>query len=265
MSDLNLDLIRNVEPFLKLIREYHRHEVCGLDSIPKRGRALIVFNHSLATYDIALLIHAIYVNYGRLTRSLIDRLFYKVPYLSDFMESIGAIEATNENAADMLRQGNLVAVAPGGMREALRPSSQKYTLKWDKRLGFARLAIMTQSPVIIAVCPKADDLYKVYENPVTAWMYKKLKVPLFFARGLGPSPLPRPVKLTHYLSEPIKPPRQNPDPEKFIAQVERFHRKVIKRSEELMMEGTGQLLPDPNRFQNLSKSGKPEAEHQPIH
>lgn len=245
MSDSKIDneYIQKVTPLVKLLKEYHRHEVKGMENVPKKGRGLLVLNHSLATYDIALLMYSIYLEHHRLPRSLIDRLFYKVPYISEFMEAIGGIEASLENAKEMLTEGNLVAVAPGGMREALRPSTEKYTLLWEKRLGFARLSIVTQAPIILAICPKADDLYQVYKNPVTAWAYKKLKVPLFFARGLGPSPIPKPVKLVHFLSKPIKPPKQNPDPEKFVKQVERYHKKIMKISEELMMEGCGKLKP----------------------
>ena len=241
--DVNLDVIRKLEPVLRMLREYHRHDVQGLHHIPKRGRALIVINHSLATYDISLLIHAVYMHNGRILRALIDRLFYKIPYLAELMQAVGCIEGNKANAEELLGEGNLVAVAPGGMQEALRPSTEKYTLKWEHRQGFARLSIITQTPVILAFCPRADDLYRVYNNPVTSWVYEKLRVPVFFASGLGLTPIPRPVHLTHFLSEPIRPPRQNPDPEKFQKQVERFHKKIIQKSEELMMVGSGKLLP----------------------
>ncbi len=36
--------------FLRFLMKYHRYEVVGMDHIPKTGPALIVINHSLATY-----------------------------------------------------------------------------------------------------------------------------------------------------------------------------------------------------------------------
>ena len=50
-------------------------------------------------------------------------------------------------------------------------------------VGFARLAIETQTPIILAMCPKADDIYDVYSNSLTAWAYQKYRIPVFFARG----------------------------------------------------------------------------------
>ena len=97
-------------------------------------------------------------------------------------------------------------LSPGGMRESLRPSTQRYRISWEGRLGFARLAIRAQVPVILAACPAADDIYTVYENPLTELVYQRFKWPLPIAHGLGPTALPRPIKLTHYLSHPIAPP-----------------------------------------------------------
>jgi 1-acyl-sn-glycerol-3-phosphate acyltransferase len=233
---INHDIVDLVEPAISSLRLYHRHEVIGLENIPKRGKAIIAVNHSLATYDMALLIHAIFLHSGRIVRPLIDRLFFKFPYLGEFMNAVGCSAGNKKNAATLLKERQIILVAPGGMRESLRPHYEKYQFKWDKRKGFIQTAIEQQAPIILGACPSADDLYKVYPSKITKWMYQRLKLPVFFARGVGPTPIPRPIKLTHYLSEPIKPPRMSKDPEKRKAQIDRFHQKVIKRSEELMQE-----------------------------
>lgn len=230
------DVIKLLLPVLNSIRQYHRHEVVGMENIPDQGSALMVVNHSLATYDIGLLNAAVYEEKNRYMRSLADHLFYRVPYLSQVVEAIGAREGNRENAKDLLKQGEIVCVAPGGMREALRPSSQRYQLRWEKRRGFAQIAIETGSPIIIGVCPRADDLYQVYANPLTSWAYKKFKVPIFLARGVGLSPIPRPIKLVHFLSEPIYPPKMRPEPEAFKKQVIAFHRQLVKRAQLLIGE-----------------------------
>jgi len=223
-------------PLVKGLRRYHRHTVNGLNSIPKEGKVLLVVSHSLATYDIALLFHAIYKGRGRLSRALIDKLFYKIPYLAEFMEATGSAEGSSESAKRLLNSGEIVAVAPGGMNEALRPSSERYQIRWEKRKGFAKLAIETQTPVVLAVCPKADDMYEVYPNKLTKWAYSTFKVPLFIARGVGYTPIPRPVRLTHFLSEPIKPPVPKEDPIAFRRQVTRFHKKLELRAHELIAD-----------------------------
>ena len=101
----------------------------------------------------------------------------------------------------------MLGVAPGGMREALRPSNERYQLKWHKRKGFIKLAIQEQTPIVLAACPNADRIFKVYESFITSLMYRKFKVPVPLFKGYGLSYVPRPVKLTHYLSKPIAPPK----------------------------------------------------------
>lgn len=116
-------------------------------------------------------------------------------------------QASPQTAKQLLENEEIILVSPGGMREWRRSSREKYKIDWRGRYGFAKLAIETNTPIVLAACPKADDIYKVYDEPVTNFLTAKLKTPFAFFRGVGPTPLPRPVKLTHYLSPPIMPPK----------------------------------------------------------
>lgn len=232
--NMKQEYIDFIFPLLKTLRTYHQHEVIGMDHVPESGRVLMAVNHSLATYDIALLMCAIYEEKKRIARPLADRLFFKVPFLGDLTTEFGAVEGNQENAESLLENEQLVTVAPGGMREALRPSTERYQILWEKRTGFVKLALKTGSPIIVASCPKADDLYDVYASPFTKWAYQNFKIPLFLARGVGPTPIPRPVKLTHFLSQPIVPPKPSEDPTEFAEQVEQLHKKVVKRARMLI-------------------------------
>jgi len=225
-----------IYPFLKSLREYHQHEVVGMENVPEKGRILMAVNHSLATYDIALLGCAIYEEKGRIARPLADRLFFRLPVIGDITSQFGAVEGNQRNAESLLEHEELVTVAPGGMREALRPSSERYQILWEKRVGFVKLALKTQTPIIVASCPKADDLYDVYSSPFTKWAYRNFKIPLFFARGVGFSPIPRPIKLIHFLSQAIVPPKASEDPKEFAQQADQLHRKVMKRARLLIGE-----------------------------
>lgn len=226
---LNEELLRGLQIVAKVLRLYHRHEAVGLEHIPEKGAAVLALNHSLATYDICLLFDAIFEMRHRVCRPLVDRLFYKVPYLGDLVQSIGAREGNHDNAKCILKEGHILAVAPGGMREALRPSTEKYQIRWRRRKGFVRLAIENQVPLILATCPKADDLYDVYPSLLTSTIYKRFRVPLFFASGFGYSFLPKPVKLVHYLSEPIYPPSLPKSPDKLESAVEEMHEHVVRK------------------------------------
>ena len=223
-------------PLIGVLRAYHSHEVYGLDSIPNKGPAIIATNHSLATYDIMLLMAAVYLHNGRIPRSLIDRAFYVVPGLGILMERLGCIIGNPDNASTLLENGELLYLAPGGMKESLRPSTERYQVRWNRRKGFARLAIETQSPVILAACPHADDIFKVYDTSVTKWFYQQFRLPFFLARGVGPTMIPRPVKLEHFLSKPIYPPKMAEDPAAVKRQVYNFHKKLTQKMTEMIAQ-----------------------------
>ena len=228
MSDKNNHALKLL-PLTRGLRAYHRHEVVGMSEFPRAGGALVVANHSLATYDIMLLMAAIYRETGRIPRPLIDRAFFKFPLLGDIMEYMGSMEGSRESAQKLLLEDEIVTVAPGGMREALKPSNQRYQIHWAKRKGFAKMAIKTQKPIVLAACPKADDIYDVYENKITPWIYKNFKLPFFIARGVGPTPLPKPVKLVHFLSKPLAPPESEAD-------LEDFHQMLINEMKSLITQ-----------------------------
>ncbi|MFT6821959.1 MAG: 1-acyl-sn-glycerol-3-phosphate acyltransferase [Myxococcota bacterium] len=188
---------------LGVLRRYHAHDVLGLENIPKSGPALLAVHHSLATYDAFLFGHAVIRETGRTFTGLGDDKLFAVPGVRRFASASGILPASPENGRKLLNEGHLLGVAPGGMREALRPSSERKHVLWDKRKGFVRLAIQTGAPIIPVACPSADFLYTVYENRLTKLAYKKLKLPVPVARGFGLTLVPRPVRLTTYVGEAI--------------------------------------------------------------
>jgi 1-acyl-sn-glycerol-3-phosphate acyltransferase len=234
---MNLEFAERFMPIFQALSAYHKHEVVGLHHLPKKGPVILAVNHSLATYDISLLALKLYHETNRIPHFLADHLFFKIPFVREFVDQFGAIEGTPKNAKDLLAKGEVVVVAPGGMREALRPSSERYQLMWERRLGFVKLALMTGTPIMIGVCPRADDIFDVYKNKLTAMAYRKFRIPLILARGVGPSIIPRPSQLVHFLSEPIVPPKVNcEDPLELHQQLNKFHKKVVKRAEALIGE-----------------------------
>ena len=222
---------------MEAARRYHHHKVVGIEKIPKGRGSIVAVNHSLATYDITLLMTAMLTERQIMARPLVDRLFFRIPIVGYVAANFfGAVEGSPQAAENLLKQGEVITVAPGGMREALRPSREKYQIQWDNRLGFVRLAMKTQSPIILAACPKADDLYDVYPSHLTAWFYQTFRIPVFLARGIGLTPIPRPIKLTHYLSEPIEPPQWVEDELTREKVVREFHGKLVKRMKNLLKD-----------------------------
>lgn len=224
-------LLATLRPVLGALRRYHAHDVIGLNNIPSEGAALLAVHHSLATYDAFLFGQTLIRETGRTITGLGDNKLFAVPGVRRLATSSGIVRASPENGRMMLDEAHLLAVAPGGMREALRPSTERKHVLWDKRKGFVRLAIQTGSPIIPVACPSADFMYTVYENRLTKLAYKKLKLPVPLARGMGPTLVPRPVKLTTYVGEPIAIPEGATDDS---ATVDVLHRRVTVAIEALL-------------------------------
>ena len=153
------------------------------------------------------------------------------------MTKFGAIEADPENAKRVLSDGKLLVVAPGGMREFLKPSKQNKHILWDDRKGFARLAIDTQTPVVLAACPAADEILHVYDSVLTRFAYKKFKFHLF-CKGLFGTPIPKPVKLDHKISQVILPPKRPKTEKAYLRRVDDFHKEIVSSMTLLLQKDT---------------------------
>jgi 1-acyl-sn-glycerol-3-phosphate acyltransferase len=217
---------------MRPLQAYHRHHVAGLDRIPRTGRVLLVVHHTFATYDSFLMGLALTEFTGRIMRGLGDDLIFRTPFLRDLGWNVGIVPASPGAGRELLEQEQMVGVAPGGMWEALRGSSERYQTRWGQRRGFIRLALQTGSPLVLAACRTGDDLYTVYDNPLTRRIYRKWHFPVPIVRGLGPTLLPRPVRLTHHLSEPIVPPQH--DPAREAEQVEALFARCEQTMDDLL-------------------------------
>lgn len=211
------------------IARYHRFAVRGIENIPLTGACIVATTHSAVAYELALLYRAIYRERRRLLRVMAARYQLDGP-LGPWLSRIGPIPAFLETGRAVLARGGIVGVAPGGTHESLRPTTERYRIDWRGRRGFVRLALETGTPVILAACPAADRIYTVYSSPLVRWVYDRYRLPLRFVRGLGPTIIPRPVRLTFHLSAPVHPPAlvgsrlEDADVEAFFARLEaRMH------------------------------------------
>ena len=225
---------RTMELWLRALCDFHRYEVTGLEHLPSHGGALLVFNHSLATYDSWLIAVVLQDELDRTAYAVLDRHLLGMPVVGPAFRELGFIEGSREAAAQILREGHLLGVVPGGMREALRPSSSKYRVDWRGRMGFVWASLLSGAPIILAACPRADDIFEVADADTTRLVYERFKLPLPFFRGVGPTPFPRRVKLRHVLSEPIEPPVA---PEAATPEiVSEHHARLVARMNRLMQD-----------------------------
>lgn len=62
-----------------------------------------------------------------------------IPGLEKFFKFWGCFPGPRDKVVEILRDGELVSVAPGGVREAL--FSTNYSILWGERQGFAKAAL----------------------------------------------------------------------------------------------------------------------------
>lgn len=215
-------VIQRVRRVLEPLADYHRFRAEGLEPFPRTGPVLLVVHHSLATYDGFFAGAAVWDATGRLPRGLGDDRIFQIPGLRRLAAQVGLEPASPEAGERLLRSGEILGVAPGGMWEALRPREERRRSRWESRRGFVRLALRTGTPMVLAACPAADEIYEVYRSRVTDAVYRRLHFPLPLARGRGPTLVPRPVPLVAYFSPPLHPPPYDPGHED--AQVDALHK-----------------------------------------
>ena len=145
---------------------FHKgYEVVGVENIPKGG-ALLVYYHGALPIDFYHFTNYMMRLRGRKVHIVGDRFLLKVPgsiiYIllsliyhssrifiypiiigswSNLIEAYGIIlDSTVERCAAVLKQDDLLAIAPGGVFEA-QFGDDSYELLWKQRRGFAKVAI----------------------------------------------------------------------------------------------------------------------------
>lgn len=197
-----------IEPLRKLINP----KVYGIDNVPKRG-ALLVGNHTvLGVLDLPLIFAELWER-GRIVRGLADHALFKVPGWPDILKSVGVVEGTRANCAELMQRDELILVFPGGGREVAKRKGERYKLVWKNRMGFARIAIQHGYPIIPFASVGADDAVDIVvdaDNPLLAperlFVEKILGSPDSWPlwRGIGPTPIPRPERQYYWFGEQIQ-------------------------------------------------------------
>ena len=157
--------------FLELMKNYFRVQVEGQQNLPKRGRALIIPNHSgVSGFDAMVLHHEITRACGRYPRVLTHHLWFLNKTTSIPAQRLGFIEATMENGVKCLNKNQLVVLFPEGEYGNFKPSSKAYQLQEFKR-GFIRMALETQAPIIPTLIIGAEETHvNLSRLRLTKWL-----------------------------------------------------------------------------------------------
>jgi 1-acyl-sn-glycerol-3-phosphate acyltransferase len=138
-----------------------RAKLLGKENIPTDTGVLLVGNHAFMALDSVVLGALLLRETGRIPRWLAERNLFRFPGFRSVLRAWGAIPGEPDHAVELLTRGELVCVYPGGIDDSFKLRRDKYTLKWQARAGFARVAMRARVPIVPLAAVGADDFLEV--------------------------------------------------------------------------------------------------------
>jgi 1-acyl-sn-glycerol-3-phosphate acyltransferase len=198
---------------------YFGLDVQGWENVPD-APAMLISNHSGGTTipDVWGLLIGWYRHFGahRPIHPLAHEIILSTEVTARFFSSRGVLKAHPGVAADVLtRFRRDVLVMPGGDLDTWRPYSQRYTVRFGGRRGYARLALRTGVPIIpVANAGAHETLFVLTDGRKIAralGLYDVARAEIFpvhlslpWGLGIGPLPhLPTPVNLRYKIGKPV--------------------------------------------------------------
>lgn len=200
-----------IDPVIDLWRPY----IDGLHNLPADGRFLLVGNHTqMGSAEILLIPYALRREIGVRVRPLADRQFGQIRGLpGDLMAAFGGVVGAPETARELMRHDQTILVFPGGGREIPKFKGEEYTLRWQGRSGFARLAVENGYPIVPVGLVGGDDVYRSLTVRDSAWgrfsqaigsrLGGRDDMAMPLVRGVGPTLIPRPERMYLRFGAPI--------------------------------------------------------------
>ncbi|OBH17650.1 acyltransferase family protein [Mycolicibacter terrae] len=226
-----------VTPLVEAYRPY----VEGLENLPGDGRFLLVGNHTQVSIEALLIPFHVRRGIGKRVRPLTDRQFGRMRGPArDLLAAAGALVGAPEPVRELMRHNEPILVFPGGGREIPKFKGEEYTLRWQGRAGFARLAVEYQYPIVPVGLVGGDDVYRSVSRRGGSWerfssaLARRLSGPpdmaLPLQHGIGPTLIPRPQRMYLRFGAPIdttKPARVAT--EKWVATVREKTQQSLER------------------------------------
>ncbi|XP_077208518.1 DGAT1/2-independent enzyme synthesizing storage lipids-like [Paroedura picta] len=177
-------------------RFWNGYELHGTENLPD-GPGLIIYYHGAIPVDYFYFLNRLFILKRRLCYSVADEFFFKVPGLKPLLNLLHIMPGTKEECLNALKNGHLVGLSPGGVREALF-SDHSYNLLWCKRKGFAEVALNAKVPIIPMHTQNVREGFRTFGSiTLTRWLYEHVKIPVLPPYG------GLPVKFRTYIGEPI--------------------------------------------------------------
>ena len=192
--------------YFSSLRFFYRHyfsvEAHGLQHVPKRGRVMLVGNHSGGfALDGIMTIASMFFEMDppRLAQAMVEKFMNKVPFASQISSRLGHLTGLPEHAERLLGDDRMLTVFPEGVRGTAKLYKERYSLV-QFGTGFVRLATKMKTPIVPFAFMGGGEAVPTISNAVT--LGKLLGVPYIPITPWGLA-VPIPAKLEVYYSEPM--------------------------------------------------------------
>lgn len=177
---------------------WYGYEVLGMENIPKDESVLFVYYHGTIPIDIYYFIAKVLLLNSKLVHTVADRFLFKFPGWPIIADVMKVIPGTIQTCSNILKDGNMLAISPGGVYEAQFGDSY-YQLMWKKRLGFAKVALDAKVCIIPFFTRNIREAFRTISWGRRIWLriYAATRFPFMPIYGGFP------VKLTTYVGKPI--------------------------------------------------------------
>lgn len=193
---------------VSIYRNYFRVQTTGLANVP-RGRVLLIGNHSgQIPIDGMMIVLSMFIEADppRMVRSMVETWVPTLPLVSFFFPRTGQIVGTRDNCRRLLQRDEAILAFPEGTRGISKTFAKRYQLQ-RFGLGFMRLALMTDTPIVpVAVVGAEEQIPSLLDFKPVA---RLLGMPAFPVTPtfpwLGPLGfMPLPVKYHIYFGKPMQ-------------------------------------------------------------
>jgi len=149
--------------FRFLAQHYWRIETAGLENLPTQGRAILVGTHrGIIPWDAIMALHLVVQVTGRVPRFLIQSGLLKFSPVAKVITRLGGVLATQENAASVLEDNDLLGIFPEGVNGAFTRLRDAYRLHSFSRDNFVKIALRHRAPIIPFVTVGSAEVHPVF-------------------------------------------------------------------------------------------------------
>lgn len=136
---------------------------------------------------------------GRQAHFVVDNFLFKFPWYKIYSECMQTFPGTVESCVNILKDGNLLMIAPGGTYEG-QFGDKNYKMLWRNRLGFAKVALQAGVNIIPFFSTNIQEAYRPVGWFESFWEKIYLKTRLPIAPLFGGFP----VKIRTFVGQPIQ-------------------------------------------------------------